>query len=315
MAAITMSTVGYGDYVDVNSLPDDGRATAMTFLIVFNLSSYLVLLYVSGTIASFLIEGSLARFFRRRRMDRLLHEIRGHFIVCGCGTTGRHIVEELAKVNAGVVAMDSDEEAINALTKHYPGLLAIRGDSMDDELLREAGLERAAGLFAALAEDRDNIVLTLSARQMAPAARIVARATQFENIAKLKRVGANAVISPNHIGGLRMASEMVRPAVVTFLDTMLRDHSAIMRFENVSVRAGGHADGRRIAELDISRKLGIAVIGIKRSSGTIEYNPGGDTALHGGDEVISDHGPRTARQAGRVARLTPAYFANSGSNW
>lgn len=111
-------------------------------------------------------------------------------------------------------------------------------------------------------------------------------ATQYENIAKLKRVGANAVISPNHIGGLRMASEMVRPAVVTFLDTMLRDHSAVMRFENVTVTAGGKGAGKRLSQLEINRKLGLAVIGVQRAGSGVEYNPGADTVLQAGDSVI-----------------------------
>jgi voltage-gated potassium channel len=207
-------------------------------------------------------------------------------VVCGCGTTGIHIVDELVKLGQKVVLIDTSAENLESAHEHHTGVVVLEGDALDDDVLAKAHLERAQGLFAVLPEDRDNILLTVSARQMNANMRIVARATLYENEAKFYRVGANAVISPNHIGGLRMASEMIRPIVVDFLDTMVRDHERVVRFEHVTVKPGGKADGKLLQDVGIHKELGLAVIGIMRANERVEYNPGGSTLLYAGDSVI-----------------------------
>jgi len=286
MAAITLTTVGFEVVVDINALTPHGQSVLKVFLTIYTLTAYVVALYSTGAIISVFVEGALLKYLRRRRMDRELGKVVGHYVVCGCGTTGIHIVDELVKLKRKVVLIDNDQANLKHAQDHYPGIIILEGDALDDEVLQSARLGEARGLFAVLPEDRDNILLTVSARQLNATMRIVARATLFENDAKFYRVGANAVISPNHIGGLRMASEMIRPIVVDFLDTMVRDHEHVVRFENVTITPGGKADGKQLGDVGIFKNLGLAVIGIMRSNERVEYNPGGSTVLYAGDSVI-----------------------------
>lgn len=286
MTAITLTTVGFEVVVDMNALTPDGQSVLKMFLTVYTLTAYIVALYATGAIISVFVEGTVLQFFKRRRMDRELSKVSDHFVVCGCGTTGIHVVDELVKLGRTVVLLDTSSDNLEHALAHYPDILVLEGDALDDDVLSKARPDTAQGLFAVLPEDRDNILLTVSARQMNATMRVVARATIFENEAKFFRVGANAVISPNHIGGLRMASEMVRPIVVDFLDTMVRDHDHVVRFECVTLTAGGKADGKLLGDLGIFKNLGLAVIGIMRSNDRVEYNPGGSTVLYAGDSVI-----------------------------
>jgi len=286
MAAITLTTVGFEVAVDAHALSVKGQDVLKVFLTVYTLTANIVALYATGAIISVFVEGAVLKFFKRRRMDRELGRIQDHYIVCGCGTTGIHVVDELVKLQRKVVLIDRDSAHLKHAQDHYPEAIVLEGDALDDDVLASAHVERAVGLFAVLPEDRDNILLTVSARQMNTRMRVVVRATQSGNEGKFLRVGANSVISPNHIGGLRMASQMVRPVVVDFLDTMVRDHQHVMRFENVVIRPGGKADGKRLGDLGIFKSLGLAVIGVMRANERVEYNPGGSTALYAGDSVI-----------------------------
>ena len=286
MTAITLTTVGFEVAVDMQALSPDGQNVLKIFLTIYTLTAYIVALYATGAIISVFVEGAILKYFKRKRMDRELAKISDHFVVCGCGTTGIHVVAELVKLKRKVVLVDISAETLAHALEHYPDILILEGDALDDDVLSKTHLDTALGMFAVLPEDRDNILLTVSARQMNANMRVVARATIFENEAKFVRVGANAVISPNHIGGLRMASEMVRPIVVDFLDTMVRDHEHVIRFEHVTLRPGGKADGKLLGDLGIFKNLGLAVIGIMRSNERVEYNPGGSTVLYAGDSVI-----------------------------
>ncbi|MCA8911787.1 MAG: potassium channel protein [Planctomycetes bacterium] len=286
MTAITLTTVGFEVAVDMEALTPHGQSVLKIFLTVYTLTAYIVALYATGAIISVFVEGAVLQFFKRRRMDRELAKLSDHYVVCGGGTTGIHVVDELVKLKRKVLLIDISHENLEHAHEHYPDILFMEGDALDDEVLSKAHLDTAVGLFAVLPEDRDNILLTVSARQMNSTMRLVARATVFENDAKFYRVGANAVISPNHIGGLRMASEMLRPVVVDFLDTMVRDHEHTVRFENVTLKPGGKADGKLLGDLGIFKNLGLAVIGVMRSNERVEYNPGGSTVLYAGDSVI-----------------------------
>ncbi|MCB9934469.1 MAG: potassium channel protein [Planctomycetes bacterium] len=286
MAAITLTTVGFEVAVDMHALTPEGQSALKVFLTIYTLTAYIVALYATGAIISVFVEGAVLQFFKRRRMDRELNRIEGHYIVCGCGTTGIHVADELVKLKRKVVLIDSNPAHLKHAQEHYPEAILLEGDALDDEVLAQAHVDRAVGLFAVLPEDRDNILLTVSARQMNTHMRVVVRASQFGNEAKFLRVGANSVISPNHIGGLRMASQMVRPIVVDFLDTMVRDHQHVVRFENVTLKPGGKADGKQLGDLGIFKNLGLAVIGVMRANERVEYNPGGSTVLYAGDSVI-----------------------------
>jgi voltage-gated potassium channel len=286
LAGMTVSTLGFADLAMLNRVPGQGRDVMYAFMTAYALTSYLLVVYATAQIVSYVIEGALARYLEKRRMERDLSTINEHYVVCGLGQTGIHIVEELVKMDAEVVGMDIDQANVDVCRRGFPAALLFCGDCTLDENLSRAGVNRAVGVFCAVPEDKDNIITVLTSRQLNPNARIVARAQNLHNISKLKQVGASATISPNHIGGLRMASEMLRPSAVTFLDTMLRSASSTVRFENVVLRPGGPGAGKTLRELDVQRQMGVLVVGTVKRSGAIVYNPSAETLLEDGDAVI-----------------------------
>ncbi|MBI5497232.1 MAG: potassium channel protein [Deltaproteobacteria bacterium] len=286
MATMTVSTLGMGDLSMFSRLPVLGRQVVYAYMIAYTLISYLLVLYASAQTISYVVEGALGRYLETRRMQRDLNELDKHFVVCGLGSTGLHIVQELVKVKATVVGVDTAPEKVAHAKTLFPTELFLDGDGTQDDTLERIGIRRAAGFFAAMGEDKDNIIAVLAARQVNPAARVVARAQESQNIEKLKRVGANVTICPTQIGGMRMASEMVRPAVTTFLDTMLRSQNSTVRFENVILRENGPAAGRMLKELDLRGRTGLIVVATVKAGGQIAYNPGPDTRVDGGDAVV-----------------------------
>lgn len=229
MTVITLTTVGYGEIIPMENNPA-GRIFTM-FLLLFGMG---ILVYFVSAITAFLVEGQLEHVFWRKRMRQAIAELKHHVIVCGAGVVAGHLIEELVRVQRPVVAVIPQGSAPPQLDVPQE-LPHIVGDAADEDVLAEAGLARADGLVAALELDRDNVLVTLTARQMNPAVRIVAMLVDPRHEGKLRRAGADSVVSPFLIGGMRMASEMIRPMVVTFLDTMLRDRDRNLRVEEVRV--------------------------------------------------------------------------------
>lgn len=286
MAAITVSTVGYGEVTNFHAyLTDTGEDIATAYTAGYCLLAYLVVIYASANIVAALVEGAIGKALMQRRMKKMLEALDQHYIVCGAGATGKHIVDELEKVGEKLVVIDGSTEALSHF-EGKDGVILLSGDATDEQLLRRAGIERARGVFAVLHDDKDNVFLVLTARQANAKARIIGRVTSQENVHKLKSVGADAVVSPNHIGGLRMASEMVRPSVVSFLDKMLRATDSSLRFNEVLVDPGSKAAGRSLGELYVRENTGLEVIGVYRADKTIVYNPAHDTKVNGGDALI-----------------------------
>lgn len=214
--------------------------------------------------------------------------MKDHVIVCGAGTTGRHIIEELVASGVNVVAIDANQQALEELadkfgTRHFSYVL---GDATDDELLAQTNVATARGIVAALSSDKDNLYLVVSARQTNPRARIIARAAELSHIEKIRRAGADSVVSPNHIGGMRMVSELLRPAVVRFLDEMLRDKRAAYRIEEVRI-AGGNVVGQTLREARIRERFGMTVLALRPSDDAPWiYNPDATEALRAGMTLV-----------------------------
>jgi len=288
MAAITITTIGYTEATDYHTLVvDPGELVGKIYTIVYIMTSWAIVLYCSGNVVSGLIEGALREHWQKRKMDKILEQIEGHYVVCGCGSTGMHIVDELIKTGHQVVTIDRlSDDVFAEVVGTRDGMVYLSGDATEDDVLKRAGIERATGVFTALHDDKDNLFIALTAHQMNPNIRIVSRATERGTIGKLKVVGANAVISPNQIGGMRMASEMLRPSVVTFLDTMLRQSAANIRFSEALVSTGDAAAGKTLKEINTAGKIGLTVVGILSASGEIHYNPHGNTQVNAGDALI-----------------------------
>ena len=201
-------------------------------------------------------------------MQRHIDELTGHHIVCGLGDTGRHAVAELRKTNTPHVVVDLSEENLKKLKELNPealhDMLYVVGDATEEDILEKAGLSRAKGLIAALPLDKDNLVVTVIVRQRFPKMRIVARSAERKFSERMLRAGANSTVSPSHIGGLRMASELIRPHVVGFLDTMLKEQGRTLRVEEIEVKPTSPWAGSALHELNLKGRYNLLVLGLKR---------------------------------------------------
>jgi voltage-gated potassium channel len=227
---------------------------------------------VFSSVTAFLVEGEITNIFWRRRMQKKISELKDHYVVCGLGATGRHAVEELQKSGTPFVVIEMHEENIQKLREHKhldaANLLYIIGDATDDDVLVEAGIARARGLIVALSADKDNLVIIVMVRQMNPKIRIVARCTDTKFSEKMLKAGANSTVSPNHIGGLRMASEVLRPHVVSFLDLMLKEQSRTLRVEEVEVGGASTWVGKTLGQLNLRTAYNLLTMAVKRPTTT-----------------------------------------------
>lgn len=281
MTVITLTTVGFGETHDMSNSP-----ALRVFTMFVLLSGFGTMTYAFSALTSFLIEGELNGLLRRRRMSKGISDLTGHYIVCGMGETGGHVVEELSRTRRPYVCVDSSAKRIERLLEHGD-FLHIVDDATDDEVLVRAGIVRAAGLLACLGSDKDNLFLTLTARQMNPGLRIVAKAVDLKVVGKLQKAGADAVVSPQNIGGLRLVSEMIRPHVVGFLDKMIRDERSTVRIEEVVLNPGSEMAGKTVEKSGIRSQTGLLILAIKdaNSPGYV-YNPSPGSHLKVGSTLV-----------------------------
>jgi voltage-gated potassium channel len=271
---VTLFTVGYGDFTPVTT---PGKLFAVV-LIVGGLS---VMSYTAVELTAFVVEGHLNRLLRQRRVDTMIKQVSGHYIVCGAGKTGKHIVGELVKNKVPFVIIDRDAERLDdPEIAHHPHLC---GDATDDAVLNRAGIKKAKALAAALETDEANLFLLLTAKNLNHELRVVTKVVNDPARPKLIRAGADAVVAPNAIGGLRLASEMLRPNVVSFLDIMLR-HSGNYRFEETTVGPG--SSGKTLHQLDLFGKFGINPVAIRDGGKEFHYNPAPSHRLKLGDTLV-----------------------------
>ena len=276
MTVITLATVGYGE---THPLGPAGRIFTV-FLIIGGMT---VVSYGVITITTLIAEGELQRLLRRGRMDKDISKLKDHYIVCGAGELGRHILKELQDTRQPFVLIDKNAETVKKL---YSGeILFIQGDASEDAILQQAGIEKAFGIFCALPEDKDNLFVVLTASELNKHVRIISKRIEDESEQKFFRAGADKTISTNKIGGLRMTSEMLRPTTATFLDFMLRDKKNI-RFEDVEVGSEGLA-GKTLAETCLHDKTGAMVVAIRSKDGEIVYNPKGNTRIDSGSILVA----------------------------
>jgi voltage-gated potassium channel len=288
MTVITITTVGFGELPYLPRVPG-GRA----FTVAVLLSGLGVAAYLVSALTTYFIEGEFTRTRVRRRMTRELDKIHDHIIVCGVGTTGVHVVEELVWTKWPLVAIDRDPAKLERLQELTPDVLpTVVGDATEDEVLERAAIKRARGVVAALTDDKDNLFIVVSARQLNPSLRIIAKGVDVQAGEKLKRAGADSVVNPAFIGGVRMVSEMIRPQVVEFLDLMLRDKDKNLRIEEVLVPTGSPLVGKPIFEAQIRRHTNLLVVAVREpptpaaTAGRFVYNPGPETLIEANMALI-----------------------------
>ena len=290
MTIITVASVGY---MEVHPLSATGRLFTMV-LIVFGLGT---VAYGLGTITAFWVEGDLSHIWEKRLMERRITGLRSHVIVCGGGETGRAIARELMATRTPFVVIEMDAAQEPILRKLGPELLYILGDATDPAVMRQAHVETARGLIACMPSDKDNLFTMLTARELNSQVRIVTRVSAEESRPKLLRAGADAVVSSKTIGALRLASEMLRPHVVSVLDAMLREPSAV-RVEEVPV--GVRVAGRALGTLNLQQRAGVIVFAMRAGTDRVHvFNPPPDRLLQVGDVLIAcaDHDQLEAMRA------------------
>ncbi len=283
MTIITLSTVGFAETLEGMNEISEARAVTVVLIILGSGT----LLYFISSLTALIVEGDLQGILRRRSMQRAIGTLKDHVIVCGIGTTGWHIATELRAVGLPFVVVDSDRDRLDELNAEFDDdLLSVHGDATDDHILELAGVERARGVISALNDDKANLFVTISARALNPTARIVAKSIEPSTERKLRRAGADAVVAPNYIGGVRLFSEMVSPKTVAFLDRIVQFGSGIsVGIEAIDVPESSPLVGKRLAETDL-REAGALVVAVHRADGDYVYNPGGEHLLDAGDSLI-----------------------------
>jgi len=285
MVFITVASIGYNEVIDLSSSPG-GR--------VFNMVIALLGIGTLGVMMSkltvFIVEGRFDEVLRRRKMQDRIDHLRNHFVVCGVGRVGTNVAHELGVTERLFVAIDESAEAIANFRERYPEVLALHGDASDDAVLERAGVTRAQGVFAITGDDGKNLLITLAAKQLNAKARVVARCHEVRNIDKLKRIGADAIVSPDFTGGMRIASSMLRPVVVSFLDEMLRTDDKL-RVEEIAVQSAFAPRALREA-VPTSREYVLLAVRVGTSW---EFNPQQDFVLQAGSHIVVMATPKGRR--------------------
>jgi voltage-gated potassium channel len=265
MTVITITTVGFEEVIDLS-----GNVGGRIFTMFIAIAGIGIMAYIVTNITALVVEGELTESFRRRRMEKTAGTYEGHYIVCGVGRVGCYIANELHATKRLHVIVDVNRKSIETSLESFRDEVFIEGDATDSNTLLRAGVEKASGLFAVTGDDNQNLVVSLTAKQLNPHLRVVARCNDIRNTEKMKKAGADAVVSPNAIGGLRMASEMVRPTVVSFLDTMLRDREKNLRVEEVPVPES--FAGQPISALNLKRFSHALLLAVKTGEDWV-HNP------------------------------------------
>lgn len=276
MSAITLTTVGYGE---THPLSNPGRL----FTIVYLFFGVFTLFYTATEIIRAIVSGQLRNVVGRERMERTLSQLKDHVVVCGLGRMGRLICHDFEKQEVPFVIIDSDAALLNEIVFEHG--IPLHGDATSDEVLLHAGVGRARALITSLPSDADNLYITLSARVLNERINIVARAEEESAIAKLRRVGANHIVSPYVMGGHRAAQAVLKPSVGHFLE-MAGRHDVDYIVEELLVESGGPLCGKRLRESRIHEDFGVVVLTIRKMNGDMTYNPQGESQLEAGDILI-----------------------------
>jgi len=293
MTVTTVATVGFRE---VHPLSRAGQA----FTLLLIVSGVGTAFYTATLLATAIVEGGLHRRFERRRIERMLEELRDHFILCGYGRIGSIIAHELAQQKVPFVVIERSPERVQSVLLR--GWLAVAADASRDEVLERVGIHRARGLIAAVGTDAENVYTVLTARVVRPDLFIVARVESDDAETKLRRAGADRVISPYHIGATHMAQSALRPAVVDFVQLATSSGHLDLSMEQVKIVERSDLVGQTIVEAGIRQRFGLIVVAIRRADGTMEFNPSPESVIRAGDELVVLGRPQSVKALGeRVA--------------
>ncbi len=276
MTFITIATIGFSEVVDLSQNPGGRMFTVFIGFTGIGISTYLL-----SALTAYLLGGKINETLWRRKMEKHIHRLKNHYIICGIGRVGRNVANELSATHRTYVVVDENINSINLLLERHPEQMYIHADACDDEILHKAHIETASGVFAVTGDDNKNLVLSLSAKQINPAVRVVARCHEVRNIPKIRKAGADVIVSPDFTGGLRIVSAMVRPHVVSFLDEMLKSED-ILRVEEIVVPSG--FPEQPIGELNVKGRDHI-IVALREQNNWV-FNPDPSHLLRSGTVMV-----------------------------
>lgn len=278
MTVITITTIGFDEIIDLEKY-----SGARPFTIVLAFAGIGLLTYFVSSISAFILEGHIQQSYKKLKMEKNISKMQDHYIICGIGKHSTHLNDELISTKRESVLVELDPLRIKQVLKNYPHQIYVEGDATHDDILEKAGIKKAKGIFASTTNDNTNIVICLSARRLNPKLNIVSLCNSHSNSEKLKAAGADQFVSPNYIGGLRMASEMLRPTVTAFLDVMLLDKDKNLRFEQIDITKS--QEGKMIGELKLNEFKDSLLIGLK-SDNELVFKPADEYVIKAGDSLV-----------------------------
>jgi len=278
MTVITITTVGYGE---VRAVSEPGRA----FTVVLIFMGMGTIAYTLGIVAQMMVEIQVRAIIGRRKLGKKLRSIKDHYIICGYGRIGSIIAHELKVNKIPLMVIDSGAEARESLESE--GIPYIIDDATSDDVLIEAGIERARGLVTVVLSDADNLFITMTARGLNPNLFILARADQEHTERKLLRAGANKVVLPYLIGGRRMVNTIIRPAVTDFIDFTLHGKNIELKMEELLVGSSSSLNGVRLIDSGIRQEMNVIIVAIRDKDGEMHFNPASDACIESGDTLIA----------------------------
>jgi voltage-gated potassium channel len=272
MTVITVATVGYGE---VKPLSDAGRIFT-TFLIMTSFGTFA---YAVSAITRLVTDGELNRFLKSKRVKKSIGELEGHVIICGYGRNGRQAAHVLKKHDKRFVVIDQSSKITGTITHKFSDLV-LTGDATNDETLLAAGIHKCSALITTLPTDADNLFIVLTARYLNPKINIISRASDDGSDTKLKIAGANNVIMPDKVGGAHMASLVMKPDVMEFIDQITAQGGDNINLEEISFdNITASLKDKTLKELEVRNKSGANIIGYKTASGQYMINPSADTKV------------------------------------
>lgn len=277
MTVITLGTVGFRE---IHELSDIGKFFTMGLIII----GVSVIGYIVGSLAQIMFEGQIQRIMGRKKVEKMIQALEGHYIICGFGRIGSLICKEFKANKLKFVIIEKSPEAVEKLEED--NYLYLKGDATLDETLLKAGIHKAKGLISVVTSDTENVYITLTARGLNPDLYIMSRSGEEGSDIKLKRAGANKVVSPYIIGGNRMAQSILRPNVVDFIEIATGHEHLELQMEEIAIPPHSAFVGETLITSGFRKEIGVIIIGIKKGHGKMVFNPHSKTKIEEHDTLI-----------------------------